>query len=82
LYKNKDPTIKETLVSKTLGAEALTIAKNKKKLAKQMNGTQKKFLFLRHSVGLQGGLFDESQLPRSKGWSGSVEDEVIPLLPN
>jgi hypothetical protein len=48
-----------------------------------MNVTQEwKLLFVRHSAGLQGGLFDESQLPRSKGWSGSVKDEIIPLLPN
>jgi hypothetical protein len=38
--------------------------------------------FFRHSVGLQGGIFGESQLPSSEGWSGSVEDEIIPLFPN
>jgi hypothetical protein len=53
------------------------------KPAKQMNGTQEgKLLFLRHSAGLQGGLFDKSQFPSSEGWSSSVEDEIIPLLPN
>jgi hypothetical protein len=48
-----------------------------------MDGTQEwEFLFFRHSVGLQGGLFGESQLPGSGEWSGSIEDEIIPLFPN